>query len=110
MAKHMKSPLAFVLGCLLTFAAVQLPSRLRLGVARDGDLTLVIPALAAETYTYRETRGFTAVLSTESGRQLEVPGVWLPGKPGPGTAFQVRTRVRPADTVMTFETTIVPVE
>lgn len=110
MAKSLRLPLAFVLGCLLTFAAVQLPSRLRLGPPQEGNLTLVIPALAAETYTYRETRGFMAVLRTQSGRQLEVPGAWLPGEPSPGTDFQVRTRVRPVDTAMTFETTIVPAE
>lgn len=110
MAKSLRLPLAFMLGCLLTFAAFQLPSRLRLGPPREGDLTLVIPALAAEIYTYRETRGFMAVLRTQSGRQLEVPGAWLPGEPGPGTNFQVHTRVRPADTAMTFEATIVPAE
>ena len=108
MTKRLRLPLAFLLGCLLTLAATELPSRLRFGTPREAELTLVIPALAAETYTYRETRGFTAVLRAQGGQQLELAAAWLPGEGRSGASFRVRTQVRPGDAVTTFGTTIAP--
>lgn len=108
MTKRSRLPLAFLLGCLLTLAATELPSRLRFGTPGEAGLTLVIPALAAETYTYRETRGFTAVLRAQGGQQLELPAAWLPGESRSGATFRVHTQVRPGDAVTTFGTTIAP--
>ena len=86
---------AFVLGGLLTFGMVRLVERFPLGSPDEADLTLVVPALSSSTYRFVKQRGFSAVLSNEQGRRLELPTQWLPGEVSPGDRFDVTTDIAP---------------
>jgi hypothetical protein len=55
---------------------------------------LLMPALASETYTYRDTQGMLAVLESSGGLRFEVPHAWLPGDAQVGSAFRVTTEVQ----------------
>ncbi len=100
--------LVFLLGASLTFAALRLLPPVRLTPPDPANLTLVVPAVATDTYTYRQTRGFMAVLRSEEGRQLEFPRMWLPGEAQVGDTFVVRTLVQPGKEGSDFNVAIKP--
>lgn len=101
--------LAFLLGGVLTFIAVQLTPLLVSTPEDPEELTLAIPALAEATYAYRQTLRFLAVLETSDGRRLELPSTWLPGEAAAGEKFLVTTEARPGAGETTFEVTFRPV-
>ena len=97
----------FLLGVVLTLAAGWLRSHLPV---RSGSPVpvIVVPALASETFTYRQANGFMALLFTADGQKLELPRMWLPGDAEPGDTFLVTTQVQPEGELTSFEIVIEP--
>ena len=95
-------PLAFLLGGVLTLTTVRLTPFLVSGPADSEEVNLVIPALAEATYTYRQARGFLALLETSDGRRLELPDTWLPGEAAVGKKYFVATAAQPGVKETTF--------
>lgn len=105
---HLSWSLAFLLGGVLTLAALRLTPPLALGLEEPEELTLVIPALAEAVYTYRQTRGFLAVLETGDGRRLVLPSTWLPGEESMGGQFLIATQAQPGASETTFNVVFKP--
>ena len=78
--------LAVVLLALLSLLIRQQP---------ESDIpVMLVPALASETYTYRQTEGMVAVLESSGGLRFEVPHAWLPDNARAGDTFRVTTEVQ----------------
>lgn len=100
----------FVLGIVVTLVAVQAWPFI---AARFNDAPLLgvrVPALSDATYTFRNVRGFDAVLTTQNGQRLTFPRMWLPGDAEVGDRYRVVTEVAPAAAESRFSVRVLPLE
>jgi hypothetical protein len=95
-----------LLGVVLTLVALQVLPLLSRQSADVEKLSVVVPAVTTETYQFRRERGFVAVLVSESGRRLEFPLTWLPGKATSSSGYKVDTKIEPGGSTTSFSVEI----